>query len=232
MAAPWVGPLLTDVGVKAMGSPGGELALLIFIKRSLSGTLLHWLHHLGSPGLILLGILDNSLVPVPGSLDALTIVLAAGQRDWWPYYAAVATVGSMVGGYLTYRLAQKGGNEPLKRRVRRSTMKKVETIFSRWGFWAIAIAAVSPPPVPMVPFLLAAGATKYSRGKFLGALALGRSIRYGILAFLAAIYGRQILRLLSHHLEPTVIVAIVLVLIGAGAGTFFVLRQRRESASR
>ncbi len=69
--------------------------------HTFSRRLLLWLGHLGGPGLILLGILDNSVVPVPGSMDVLTIVLAANQRDWWPYYAAMATVGSLIGGYLT-----------------------------------------------------------------------------------------------------------------------------------
>ena len=57
-------------------------------------TLWGWLERLGGLGLILLGILDNSPVPVPGSMDALTIILAAHQKAWWPYYAAMATVGA------------------------------------------------------------------------------------------------------------------------------------------
>ncbi len=47
----------------------------------------HWLHHLGGPGLIVLGLIDNSVIPVPGSMDALTIILSANQRKLWPYYA-------------------------------------------------------------------------------------------------------------------------------------------------
>src|ERR1700722_16009063 len=61
-----------------------------------------WLHHLGGPGLIVLGLIDNSVIPVPGSMDALTIILSANQRKLWPYYALMATIGSVIGGYLTY----------------------------------------------------------------------------------------------------------------------------------
>jgi hypothetical protein len=32
-----------------------------------------WLERLGGLGLILLGVLDNSPFPVPGSMDALTV---------------------------------------------------------------------------------------------------------------------------------------------------------------
>lgn len=207
-----------------------NLALAAIQKRSFARSLLIWLHHLGGPGLILLGLLDNSVVPVPGSMDALTIVLAANQRTWWPYYAGMATIGSLIGGYLTYRLAQKEGNERLKRKVPRNKLRKVEAIFDRWGFGAIAIAAVLPPPVPMVPFLIAAGATHYSRGKFIAALALGRSVRYGLLAFLAAIYGRRILRLISHHATPIVIVVIVAIL--AATVAILVLRHTRRKAEQ
>lgn len=195
-------------------------------KHSFDRSVWIWLRHLGGPGLILLGLLDNSVVPVPGSMDALTIVLAANQRTWWPYYSAMATVGSLIGGYLTYRLAQKEGNERLQRRVPRDKMRKIQSIFDRWGFGAIAIAAILPPPVPMVPFLLAAGATHYSRNKFLGALAVGRGIRYGILGYLAALYGRRILHLISHHATPIVIISIIAII--AGVVVILILRHRHN----
>lgn len=207
-----------------------NLAPAAIQRHTFSHSLLTWLRHLGGPGLILLGLLDNSLIPVPGSMDALTIVLAANQRTWWPYYAGMATIGALIGGFLTYRLAEKEGNERLQRRVPRNKMKKVEGIFNRWGFGAIAIAAILPPPVPMVPFLLAAGATHYSRKKFIGALALGRGARYVILSFLAAIYGRRILRLISHHATPIVIVAIVLSI--AATVAILILRHTKRKAEQ
>ena len=76
-----------------------------------SKSALRWLVHLGGPGLILLGLADNSLVPLPGSTDIVTILLAAHRSDMWIYYAFMATVGGVLGGYLTYRMARKGGLE-------------------------------------------------------------------------------------------------------------------------
>ncbi len=78
------------------------------------------------------------------------------------------------------------------------------------GFGAIAIPALLPPPVPMVPFLLAAGAMQYSLSKFLAALTLGRIVRYSLLAYLAARYGRNMLTFLSHVRHPILIAAIAL----------------------
>lgn len=196
----------------------------------LSNRVLHWLRHLGGPGLILLGVLDNSFVPVPGSMDAFTIILAASQHEWWPYYAAMATVGSLVGGYLTYRLAQKQGKDQLERRVPRDKMQKVERIFRRWGFGAIVTAALLPPPSPMVPFLVVAGAAQYPPGRFLGALAIGRGVRYTTLALLGAMYGGAVLGFISHHGRAIIIG--VASAAAAGVAAFLLLRHRKKKKKR
>src|SRR5436305_2921095 len=83
-----------------------------------------WLIALGGPGLILLGLADNSVVPLPGSMDVLTILLASRRRELWFYYAAMATIGSVIGGYVTYRLARKGGKETLERKVSKKRAQK------------------------------------------------------------------------------------------------------------
>src|SRR4029077_10702753 len=127
------------------------------------------------------------------------IILAARNAEFWFYYAVMATLGSVLGGFVTYRLARKGGKESLARRVSAKTMKRVYGIFERWGFAAIAIPAVLPPPMPFVPFLLAAGAIQYSVKKFLLAMTLGRIVRYMILAYLAGRYGRKMVPLLLQH---------------------------------
>ena len=46
---------------------------------------------------------------MPGSMDVLTIWFAVHHRHEWLYYAAMAAAGSVIGGYVTYRLARKGG---------------------------------------------------------------------------------------------------------------------------
>ncbi len=188
-----------------------------------------WARRLGGPGLILLGLADNSLVPLPGSMDVLTIVLAAKHREWWFYYSAMATVGAVVGGYLTYRLARKGGKETLEQRLPASKIKKVYRTFERYGFWAVTIPAVLPPPVPIVPFLLAAGALQYSRKKFIAALALGRAVRYVAIGFVAAHYGTAIFRFFSKYYKPALYGLVALAVMGGAAGFLVYLRRRRSS---
>ena len=167
-------------------------------------SLRRWIYHLGALGFIPLGLLDSSIIPLPGSMDVLTMVLAARDATLWPYYALMATVGSVLGGFVTYRLARKGGKESLARKVSAKTLKRVYGMFERWGFAAIAIPALLPPPMPLVPFVLAAGAMQYSVNKFLLAMTLGRIVRYLVLAYLAARYGRKMLPLLLQHGHPAV----------------------------
>lgn len=187
---------------------------------------LRWLIHLGGPGLILLGLADNSLIPLPGSTDVVTILLAAHHREPWVYYAVMATAGAVLGGYLTYRMARKGGKETLERRFSKRKVNKVYAIFERWGFAAVAIPAVLPPPFPIVPMLLAAGAMQYPTRKFLAALAVGRGIRYSILAYLGFHYGRHIVKFFALYYWPVLIALIAFSVLGGLYGLFEYKRRQ------
>jgi membrane protein YqaA with SNARE-associated domain len=202
--------------------------ILAIAAPTVARSLRSWIFHLGGLGFIPLGLLDNSVIPLPGSMDVLTIVLSARKQELWLYYAAMATIGSVIGGYVTYRLARKGGKETLERKFSARTLEKVYRIFGRWGFGAIAIAALLPPPAPMVPFLFAAGAMQYSVGKFLVALAVGRVVRYSFLTFLAAHYGRQVLTVMSQLGRPVLITVIALIAAVIAALLLILVRKHNK----
>lgn len=202
------------------------LTIVLLVSKK---SALRWLIHLGGPGLILLGLADNSLIPLPGSTDVATILLAAHHRNLWVYYAIMATAGAILGGYLTYRMARKGGKETLEKRFSKKKTDKIYAIFSRWGFAAVAIPALLPPPFPIVPMLLAAGAMQYSTRKFLTALAVGRGIRYTILAYLGFHYGRHIVRLFALYYWPVLIALIAFSVLGALFGLFEYKRRQKAN---
>jgi membrane protein YqaA with SNARE-associated domain len=67
--------------------------------------LVAFLRHLGALGLLLLAIVDSAPIPTFAGPDILTAILAARQREPWYNYADLATVGSVVGAYLMFRMA-------------------------------------------------------------------------------------------------------------------------------
>jgi len=203
---------------------------LAIVAPTLARSFRRWIFHLGGLGFIPLGLIDSSVIPLPGSMDVLIIVLSAHKQELWLYYALMATLGSVMGGYVTYQLARKGGKETLERKFRARTLEKVYSIFGRWGFGAIAIVALLPPPAPMVAFMLAAGAMRYSVKKFLFALTLGRIVRYSLLAFLAARYGRHVLTIISQHGHPVLIAVIALIAAALAVLIFILVAKRKERA--
>jgi membrane protein YqaA with SNARE-associated domain len=187
-----------------------------------------WLIRMGGPGLVLLGIADNSIIPLTGSMDVLTLWLAAGHRNLWPYYAAMATAGAVLGGYITYSLGRKGGKEALDHKLKEARARKLYKRLERWGFGTIVLAALMPPPFPLVPVLLAAGALQYSRKKFVVALALGRSIRYSLVAGLGSLYAPAIMAFFSRYYKSAVLVLVALAVIGGAITLMEYLRSRHE----
>lgn len=202
--------------------------MLLHLHPLLAVPLWRQLRHLGGVGLVLLGLVDNSVIPVTGSMDVLTIWLAARHQEPWPYYALMATLGAVIGGSITYALARKGGKEVMERKLSKKRAAQVSKAFTRWGFAAIVIPALLPPPFPFLPFLAAAGAMQYSRKKFLAALVLGRGLRYFIEADLGFVYGRHILRFFSQYYKPALAVLIGLALIASTLTLIQYLRYRKN----
>ena len=195
-----------------------------------------WLHRLGGIGLVLLGIADNSVVPLPGSMDVFTILLSAHNRSWWPYYALMATVGAVLGGYLTYRLAEKGGEETLERRIGKQRAQGVYRRFEKRGSFWVFLGSVLPPPAPIVPFLMAAGILHQPKKKFLIALSAGRGVRYFAVAYVGHIYGHAIIGFLSQYYKPVLYGLIGLAVLGATSALLYFKyyrpKRRREENQR
>lgn len=181
---------------------------------------------LGAYAFIPLGLIDNSVIPLPGSMDALAIVLSAHRRELWWFYAIMATLGSVIGGYVTYHIARKGGKEALQKKLKAKQAKRVHDIFERYGFWSVFVGAIAPPPVPIVPFLATAGAMQYSRHKFVIALSSGRLLRFTVVAWLASRYGRGIFSFLTRYYQPALWTLIALAVVGTIAGIILYFRRR------
>jgi membrane protein YqaA with SNARE-associated domain len=191
-----------------------------------------WIRRLGGPGLILLGIADNAPFGVPaGSVDICVILLSA-HHGWWPYYYAfMASVGEVLGGYLTYRLAEKGGKETLEKKVGKPRAEKLYKQFEKRGFMTVFTGAILPPPFPFTSVLMAAGVMQYPRKRFFSALTAGRALRFLTEVFLGRIYGQQMIDFFSRHYRPTMY-ALIALAVTAGIGALFYFKWYLPKAQR
>lgn len=185
---------------------------------------------MGGPGLIILGLVDNSVIPIPGGMDLAVILLSAYTHTWWAYYALMATAGAVLGGYMTYRLAAKGGEETLEKKFGKKRVGKVYERFKKRAFAAVAVSAILPPPFPIVPVLMAAGVLKYPRNKFLAALSAGRAARFLVVALLGRYYGAGIVNSAREYYKPLLYGLIALAAVGGVIGTWYWKRKRRDKA--
>jgi membrane protein YqaA with SNARE-associated domain len=156
--------------------------------------LLHLLLHFGVFGIFFISIVDSSFVPLPlpGVTDIMLIVLAA-QHTNWLLLVALATAGSALGGYLSYQVGHSGGMAFLEKHVPPRIFKSVCDWMEHHAILSVALPAILPPPMPLSPFVLAAGALKMSKKKFLTTFTISRGLRHLAAVWLGIRYGRQVL---------------------------------------
>lgn len=174
------------------------IAFVQAAKTHHSGGLTAVLRHFGAFGLFGLAILDSSPLPTFACADILTGILVARHSNPWYEYATVATAGSVIGAYLTYRLARQAGAAYLDGKFGHGKVQTCLKFFQRWGTGALAASTAVPFPFPASLFFAAAGASNYSSRKFLVVVALSRAARYSLIALLADHYGRHLVRAVQH----------------------------------
>ncbi|MDQ6665862.1 MAG: hypothetical protein M3Z23_15895 [Acidobacteriota bacterium] len=186
---------------------------------------------LGGFGLLLLGILDSSFLFMPLGNDLLVVALTAQNHGRMPYYAFMATVGSVLGCFITDWISRKGGQKGLEGRVNRRTLQFVEKKVKKKAGPALAIAALMPPPFPFTPFVIVLAALQYNKGKLLGIIAGSRAIRFAAEGFLAIYFGKSILRMAQKPMVQWTIIGLVIVSVGGSAYSIYnwVQRSRKRS---
>ncbi len=185
----------------------------------------HWLGKLvasfGGLSLFVIGFLDSSVLSFPFINDLLLIRFSISSHAWMPYYAAMATLGSLAGCFWLYYLAKKGG-EAMYRRRTGPRAGRVRDWVLRNQFLSVAIPAILPPPLPFKPFVLAAGVFQVPVGTFALALVVGRGLRYFLEGYLAIRYGARAERyFIENKLELTLVIVATVLLTYLATRWFF-----------
>jgi len=187
-----------------------------------------WLEHnvislplyYAGPAMVVIGALDSSLLSLPEVNDYLVVGRCYKYPSAVFYFPLFAAVGSVLGCWLLYSIMRRGGQALLRKRFNPENIQRVESAYARFGFLAIAVPAVLPPPLPFKIFVATAGTLKYPRWKFLVTVMIARSFRYYLEGVLAVFYGERVLSFLKANglrillvVAGAVIIALLIYLI-------------------
>ena len=167
--------------------------------------------YLAAPAMIVIGALDSSLLSLPEINDYLVVGRCFKDHSAAFYFPLFAAIGSVIGCNLLYTIVRRGGQAVLRKRFPLPSIKRVERAYERFGFLAIGIPAILPPPLPFKIFVATAGALEYPRWKFLVTVMIARSLRYYVEGVLAVFYGRRVLSFIEKNG-----VAIISIFFGIG----------------
>ena len=198
--------------------------------RSLFGSLLSYF--LTPAGLVVMGALDSSLVFfLPLGIDFVVIILTARNPQLFWLYAALATLGALIGAGFTYWLGRKVGEHGLSRLVKPSRLERIERMVSHKAAVSVAALAIVPPPFPFTAFVLTSGAFRINPWPFFSTMAGVRLVRFTAEGALAARYGSGILSWMESS-AFTIVVSILagLAIIGTIVSAVAVARSTRRSA--
>ncbi len=185
--------------------------------RRLYDWVLHWADTPSGPtALFLLALAESSFFPVPP--DPLLIALCLGAARRSLRFAAVATVGSVIGGVIGYAIgagawqlvgdwfyAYVPGVSP-------ASFARVQAMYDRWDFWAVFLAGLTP--IPYKVFTLSAGVFRIDFPVFVLASVLSRGLRFFAVAGLIYRFGRPIARFIDRYFDLLAVVFGVLLVGG------------------
>jgi membrane protein YqaA with SNARE-associated domain len=139
----------------------------------------------GYLGIFLISFTESVFQPIPpdpfiagGSAFGLNPILSA----------LVATVASVLGGLTAHTLGTFMGERVVRRVVGERYFLKGEGLFSRYGVWAVVVAAVTPIPFKAVCWT--AGVFEMPRLRFTVAAFAGRLPRFLAVALAGDVLGR------------------------------------------
>jgi membrane protein YqaA with SNARE-associated domain len=184
---------------------------------------------LGGPGLFVVAFLDSSFISLPQINDLLVVLMVVRNKALMPYYALMATAGSVAGCYVLYLIAERGGEAFLAKRLHRGHVERALAIYRKRGVLALMVPALLPPPSPFKLFVLLAGVAEVRPITFLASIAIARGLRYLVIGALAVRYGDFALDLLrAHGREAALWVAVFIVAAGIA---WWLLRRSSRARS-
>ena len=193
--------------------------------RTIVEAIREWASEFGGIGLFVVAALDSSFLSFPQVNDLLIIYLSTKTPALMPYYAGMTTAGSLLGCFVLYVFARRGGEVFLRKRFSGARVERGLALYQRHGLLAVVVPSLLPPPTPFKLFVLLAGAAKVSPWKFGAAILIGRGIRYFGQGYLAVLYGEAAVELVRQH-GTAVGLGLAVGAIVIGAVYYFVKKRK------
>ncbi|EKK3690206.1 DedA family protein [Listeria monocytogenes] len=190
----------------------------------------------GYIGIFVLIMVENLFPPIPSEIiltfggfmttvTSLNVVMVI----------IVATLGSVVGAILLYKVASYFGKERLTKivlkygrilRLKESDIERAESFFLKYGSWAIFLCRM----IPLIRSLISipAGMTKMKMSRFLILTTAGSLLWNTVLIGLGAVLGEswnEIVVFMDSF--STIIYSVIAILVVVGLGFFFRARFKK-----
>ncbi len=191
------------------------MADLMHRVRQLLEALFHWVEGFAAApegGWALFGIafVESSLFPIPP--DVLLIPLCLGRPESSFWFAALCSVGSVLGGMAGYALGFYGGRPVLRKLFSERKIEAVAGYYDRYNAWATGIAGLTPLPYKL--FTISGGAFAINFKIFVLASILSRSLRFFVVAGLLYFFGEEARELIGRHLGWLTVAFVILLAAG------------------
>ncbi len=179
-------------------------------------------HARAPQALFWVAFIESSVFPIPPDVMLIPMVLANRLKAWW--YAAVATVGSVLGGVagyaIGYFLFELIGHKVLAFYGYADRFGELASWFNEWGVWILIIKGMTPFPYKVLTIL--AGTTHMNIVEFIVASIIARAMRFYLVAGLLYWFGAPIRDFIEKRLSLVTTVFVVLLVGGFVAIKFLV----------
>ena len=179
------------------------------------------------PALFILSFAEASFFLLPP--DVLLMALTLGNPTWGMYYAAITTLGSVLGGIFGYAIGWWGGRPLLRRFMGQERVATVHEVFERYEGWAILIAGFTPIPYKL--FTLGAGAFYVNFKVFVIASLISRGVRFVLVAGTLQLFGPWVKEVIEKYFNLFTIILIALIIIGFWAVKAYAKKTMKVSSS-
>lgn len=188
--------------------------------ESLVELLLEW----GLLGLVIAAFTESFCSPILP--DVVLLPLALANPNLAIYYGSVATVVSVLGGFIGYAIGHKWGMPVVNKVMSDKYAHKIQEFAdSKNVSWTIFLAAMSPIPYKFVS--ISAGAFNVKWPIFVIASLLGRAKRFFLESVIIYYFGEPAVRYFQNNTKEVLLLSVGLVII-LGLGVYMYKRFKKD----